>query len=80
MEVQKVFRGLGGPGLVVCKKPQSNTISLKSSYAPFLKSFANIISRKYGIWVILSRHMKHYVSKRGLCLHMYYLLLTLNAH
>ena len=76
MEVQRVFRGLGGPGGLQDAKhhmPQSNTITLKSSYAPFLKSFANIISRKYGIWVILSRHMKHYVSKRGLCLHMYYL-------
>ena len=72
MEVQRVFRGLGGPGGLQNAKhhiQQSNTISLKSSYAPILKSFANIFSRKYGIWVIiLSRHMKHCVSMRGFCL------------
>ena len=45
MEVQRVFRGLGGPGGLQNAKhhiQQSNTISLKSSYAPILKSFANI--------------------------------------
>ena len=73
MEVQKVFRGLGGPGglqdarhHMLIATVQNNFTQIKLSL--ILKSFANIISRKYGIWVILSRHMKHSVSKRGFCL------------